>query len=259
MWIPALDRILRSIRGILRSENAYLLPLRFFIGIGWIRAGLEKLIEPAWLDGSALVEFLRYQLAGNLVVFPFYRSWIESIFLPGALALSWVIIAGQLLVGLAVLSGTLTNFALLWGLFMNIQFILAGQVTPSAFYVVIQIILLLGNAGAVLGFDQILGRMIPLRMLVARREVLMERVRVEKRIFLMLMLISVAAGLLAVPFIRDFGPHSVEDTAMILLVLGIFTSLSSLIMVLRLPDSTEAQNADTKEATRPKSPRLIVK
>lgn len=251
--------IVSYIQSVVRAENAYLLPLRIFIGVGWMRAGLEKLIEPGWLNGTALTNFLGGQLEAGQVIFPFYRLWIEKIFLPGALALGWVILVGQLLVGLAVLTGTLTNFALLWGLFMNINFILAGQVTPSAFYVVIQIVLLLGNAGVILGLDQILGRRIPLRVLVARKEASVERLWIEKRLFVSLALISLGAGVLAIPFIRDYSPHSVDDPAMILLVLGVFTSLSSIIMYLRLPGDSDMQDADAREATRPRPRHMTVK
>ena len=256
-----IDPVLKYVQMTLLAENAYLLPMRFFIGIGWIRAGLEKLIEPGWLNGSELTSFLNTQLSGNMVVFPFYRHWIESTFLPGALTLSWAISAGQLLVGLAVLSGTLTNFALWWGLFMNLNFILAGQVTPSAFYVVIQIILLLGNAGAVMGFDQMLRRRIRARFLVAQSETSARWARFERRLILVLGLLSLVGGVMAIPFIRDFSPHSVDDPAMILLVLSVFTSLSAMITYLRLPDSADVKvkDAEAREATRPRHRHMTVK
>ena len=38
--------------------NAYLVPLRLFIGIGWLRAAVEKLVEPTWYNGDALRAFL---------------------------------------------------------------------------------------------------------------------------------------------------------------------------------------------------------
>lgn len=58
----------------LQRDSAYLLPLRLFIGIGWVRASLEKFITPGWPNGSALVEFFHQQLAAGQVVFPFYAT-----------------------------------------------------------------------------------------------------------------------------------------------------------------------------------------
>ena len=51
----------------LHQEGAYLLPLRIFIGIGWLRAATEKLIEPDWYDGTALKAFFEAQREDGLI------------------------------------------------------------------------------------------------------------------------------------------------------------------------------------------------
>jgi hypothetical protein len=38
--------------GELQRSNAYLLPMRRFIGLGWLRAGVKKWIAPARLRGK---------------------------------------------------------------------------------------------------------------------------------------------------------------------------------------------------------------
>lgn len=124
----------------LHEEGAYLLPLRLFMGIGWMRAMIEKLMEPGWYDGSALRAFLEAQLSAGHIQFPLYETLIQTVFLPNVYTLSWIIIIGQGLVGIGIFTGTFTNLALLGGLFMNFNFILIGRVAPSAFYVVIQIV-----------------------------------------------------------------------------------------------------------------------
>ncbi len=48
------DRILGFIKRELSKEGAYLLPLRLFIGMGWIRASAEKIVDPDWYGGMAL-------------------------------------------------------------------------------------------------------------------------------------------------------------------------------------------------------------
>lgn len=73
------------------------------------------------------------------------------VFLPHAQILGWVILLGQLLAGLAMLAGCFTNAALVGGLFMNLNFLISGVPHPSAFYLVIQLTLLLTNSGATLG------------------------------------------------------------------------------------------------------------
>ena len=37
-----------------REDGASLVPLRLFVGLGWLRAGAEKVVDPGWRDGSSL-------------------------------------------------------------------------------------------------------------------------------------------------------------------------------------------------------------
>jgi thiosulfate dehydrogenase [quinone] large subunit len=238
----------------LKSEAAILLPLRLFIGIGWIRAGLEKLIDPGWPAGFALAQFFHEQMASGTVVFPFYQHLLRDVFVPHALGLSWLIMIGQLLTGIAIMTGTFTNLALMAGLFMNLNFILAGRVTPSAFYIVIQIVLLVGNAGYVLGVDQFLAKRIPVGLLVAQPYATRGYARMERRLFMILALLAPLFGLASMPYIQDYGPHSVDDPAMIMLVLSIISGFTALITYFKFPrpERREVVIRDrSREVTRP--------
>jgi thiosulfate dehydrogenase (quinone) large subunit len=137
------------------KDGAALLPLRLFIALGWLRALAEKITNPAWFDGTALSSFLSAQLQGDHVVFPAYAWLISHVFLPGAPVLAWIILIGQIMVGLGMVFGAFSRGALLGGLFMNLNFIAAGMPSPSVFYVVMQIMLLFSNAGRVFGLDGI--------------------------------------------------------------------------------------------------------
>jgi len=138
-----------------RADGSYLVPLRLFIGLGWLRTCVEKAIDPAWHNGSALSDFLQGQLVQGAVPFPFYEALSRALFLPHATGLSWMIVIGEFLAGMAIFTGCCTRAALLGGLFMNLNFLLAGVPKPSAFYIVIQVTLLLANTGAILGVDGI--------------------------------------------------------------------------------------------------------
>jgi thiosulfate dehydrogenase [quinone] large subunit len=139
------------------KDRSYLVPLRVFIGIGWLRAFAEKATDPGWRDGTSLSDYLNDRVLGGDIPFPSYKALVTGVFLPHATVLGWIVMIGQVLAGLAILTGSLTRMALLGGLFMNLNFLLAGAPDPSAFYIVIQIVLLLANAGAVLGLDAHLG------------------------------------------------------------------------------------------------------
>jgi thiosulfate dehydrogenase (quinone) large subunit len=225
---------MRYIEQELHKESVYLVPLRLFIGVGWIRASLEKLVSGSWMNGSALKEFFNQQLASGLVVFPFYKRLITTVFAPNALTMSWVILVGQMLVGLAILLGFLTNFALIWGLFMNLNFILAGRVNPSAFYIVIQVALLVANAGAVLGLDRLLSRRLQFCLMTAQCGTVNRLWRLERVCFFLSAIVAMITGLSVIPFIHDFGPTSIDDPAMLLLVMSVVTGMTVLITAVRL-------------------------
>jgi thiosulfate dehydrogenase [quinone] large subunit len=167
----------RQIRDLLhhelQRENAYMLPLRLFIGLGWTRAGLEKLIDAEWHSGVSLIAFFTGQIDDRMIYFPFYERLVNNLFMPHAQLLSWIIIVGELLAGLAIGLGLLTKPALLGGLFMNVNFLLVGRVNPSAFYIVIQVALLSANAGTVSGLDALAVRRRPFKRLQNRQAFLL--------------------------------------------------------------------------------------
>lgn len=216
----------------LQSREALLLPMRFFIGLGWLRASVEKLVEPGWHDGSALTAFLNEQLATGTVHFPFYQTLITDLFQPNAQGLAWVIMIGQLLAGIAIVSGFFTNLALLGGLFMNLNFILIGQVNPSAFYVVMQGVLFVGNVGAIIGADAFLSQNVR-TMFVTAQPPPYQMHSAERRVFLIAAIAATVLAVVMIPFIRDFGPHSVDDPAMLLFILSLLSAMTCMILVLQ--------------------------
>lgn len=228
------DRILRFIKHEFSKEGAYLLPLRLFIGLGWLRASAEKIVDPDWQDGTVLATFLEEKLAGGHVVFPFYRALISEVFLPNASVLGWIILIGQLLVGAAILLGLLTNAALLGGLFMNLNFIMVGAPNPSAFYFVIQVALFIGGTGAIIGMDALLSRRIRTPLFVAKVGIRSWHFRSKERTLLGLAILSFGLTAYCLAHVRTYDPGlSVEDPAMILTVLFALSSLQAVVSYLR--------------------------
>ena len=238
------DRVLRFIKRELSKEGAYLLPLRLFIGMGWLRASAEKIVDPDWLGGTVLAAFLEEKLVGDHVVFPFYRALITDLFLPNASALSWIMMIGQLLVGAAILLGLFTNAAILGGLFMNLNFILAGAPNPSAFYFVIQVALFIGGTGAIIGLDALLGRRIRTPLFVAKVGIRSWHYRSKERALLGLAVLSFGLAAYSLAHVQSYDPGlSVEDPAMILTVLFTLSSLQAFVSYLRQQPPGNARRA----------------
>jgi hypothetical protein len=141
-----------------------------------------------------------------------------------------VILFGQLLAGVAITAGVLTNAALLGGLFMNLNFLLAGASNPSTFYIVIQGALVLTNAGAILGLDAGLAKTIDNPLLVAQ-PLATRRWRAP---MLVVGAISLITAVYALAHVTDWSPvGSVEDPAMIVAILALLSLVWATIAWLR--------------------------
>ena len=234
-------RIWTYLEAELLKGNALLLPLRLFIGLGWMRAGVEKLIDPLWRSGDSVLVFFQSQISADAVYFPFYETLITQVFAPHALVLSWLILIGELLAGIAILAGIFTTLALLAGLFMNLNFVLAGVVNPSAFYIVIQVTLLAANAGKAPGGDSVLVRYVRYFFPTIPTSLESSDRALKKWSWLFSGIVSSVVAALVVPYIRDFGPHSVDDPAMLLFILLMLGAMQAGIQFIRI--TTEHTNA----------------
>jgi thiosulfate dehydrogenase (quinone) large subunit len=245
---PSLARFSRHLRGEARKDGAYLVPLRIFIGLGWLRAFAEKAIDPDWRNGTYLSTYLNDRLREGSIALPPYESLVTGLFLPNASALGWIVTIGQVLAGLAILTGCLTRAALIGGLFMNLNFLLAGEPDPNAFYVVIQTALLLANAGAILGLDEHLPELVrPCRRYTARRLVCLGTGA----------LLSLLIAGYALVCANDWSPAgSVHDPAMILAILALMTASWSAITLLRI-DHTRRDVERAPSRSEPGVPAVL--
>ena len=111
-----------------------------FISSGWLRAAAEKVLDVAWWNGSTIHGFLTEHADATV---PFYGLFADGIVRPMAGPVAWGVAAVQVAVGVALLIGWRPRAALVAGMSLNLHFVLAGAVSPSAFYLVIQGSLLL--------------------------------------------------------------------------------------------------------------------
>ena len=126
--------------------------LRVYLGYNWLMSGYGKVFgekSAVWVGaqaGTAVTGFLKGALAKTSGPHPDVQSWyawfINHMALPNAKIFSYMVAWGELLVGIALIIGFLTTFALLAGLLMNFNYLLAGTVSANPIYIIEALILL---------------------------------------------------------------------------------------------------------------------
>ncbi len=154
--------------------------VRLYVGYEWLTAGLEKLtgynftIGPEfakptgygpWVfgahDGAALQGFVAGALAQAHGPYPAVQGWyaafLQSFVLPNAVAFSYVVTFGEILVGLGLIFGILTGIAAFFGVFMNLNFMLAGAVSINPIIGMLAILIVLAwRVAGYYGIDSVL-------------------------------------------------------------------------------------------------------
>lgn len=132
------------------------LVIRLYLGYEWFMAGWEKMQNPAWFGndaGAALQGFIKGALGKTGGLHPdvqgWYAAFLQNAVLSHVVTWSNAIVVGEVLVGLGLICGVLTGIAAFFGLFMNLNFMLAGTVSinPILFTLSIGLVLAWRIAG----------------------------------------------------------------------------------------------------------------
>ncbi len=139
--------------------------VRLYVGYEWLTAGWEKLTgysisigsfgekSPfgAWVfsghDGGAIKGFVAGALAQTSGSHPAVQGWyawfLQTIVLPNAAVFAYMVTFGEVLIGLGLIFGVLTGIAAFFGVFMNLNFLLAGAVSINPVIGVLALFLVL--------------------------------------------------------------------------------------------------------------------
>src|SRR2546423_10770959 len=155
--------------------------VRLYVGYEWLTAGLDKLTGYSytfdafgqkagspWVfgthDGAAIKGFVAGALAQTGGAHPavqgWYASFLQSVVLPNATLFAYLVTFGEVLIGLGLIFGVLTGIAAFFGVFMNLNFLLAGAVSINPVIGVLAIFLVL--AWRIAGFYGIDSYLLPL-------------------------------------------------------------------------------------------------
>lgn len=132
------------------------LALRIWLGLDWLYAGFEKMIGPGWLDGGkSLLGYWKGAVAipttgKPAITYTWYRDFLNGLISSESSSwFAWLIVFGEMAVGLGLIFGCLTGIAAFFGTVLNFSFLLAGSssTNPMLFGLAIFIILAWKNAG----------------------------------------------------------------------------------------------------------------
>lgn len=109
-----------------------LLPLRVFMGVTFLYAGIQHLTDPSYFDPSkpGYIGHLISQYAVGSPIHDFLLGIVE----PNAVTFGYVVGTGEALIGVAVLIGLLFKVAAFFGLILNFTFFLSATWNAFPFY-----------------------------------------------------------------------------------------------------------------------------
>jgi thiosulfate dehydrogenase [quinone] large subunit len=146
----------------------FLLPLRLYVGGYFLAAAWEKIGDGFLSEPDKLIALFRPIIEGPDYPFGFYHAFYKLLIAPHPGLFAFLVVFGELMTGLAILTGTMTRLACWGGLFMMLNFFLAFNpliptpnntlATPnySVTFAVILLVLLVTGAGRAYGVDHYL-------------------------------------------------------------------------------------------------------
>ncbi len=142
------------------------LALRVWLGYTWLKAGLPKAFgdkAEVWVGdkaGVAVSGFLKGALAraegDSPQVQAWYADFVREVALPNAKLFSYLVAYGEVLVGLALILGLLTNFTASMGIFMNLAYLFAGTISKNPQMLVAEAAIVFAGTASYYGIDRYL-------------------------------------------------------------------------------------------------------
>lgn len=141
----------------------YVALTRIFLGVHYLIVGWPKVMG---MTGETLAAQLARTAAGDPL--PFHREFITGFVIPNAGAFSSLVAYGEVAIGLSFLVGCLVRVSAVFGVFNNLNILLAiaiptggGQVPINLYFITAEIVFIVAAAGRSLGLDGLLKRAFP--------------------------------------------------------------------------------------------------
>jgi thiosulfate dehydrogenase [quinone] large subunit len=174
-----IERIVATVRANWRTDRIpawVMLPLRLFLGVTFVYAGIQKLTDPQFFNPAAPT-YIGRQLAAFAIGSPL-RGFLLTVAVPHAVLFGGLVAYGELAIGLGVLLGFLQRPAAFFGALLSFVFFLTAswRVRPYFygpdivfFFAWLPIIFAGPEHGILPAIDPLLARRLLARVMPARR------------------------------------------------------------------------------------------
>jgi thiosulfate dehydrogenase [quinone] large subunit len=124
--------------------------VRVYLGYLWLVAGIGKVMEGGWIGegaGGAVKGFAQGAMTQTTGEHPqvtqWYASFLENVVVPNASVFSYLVVFGEIAVGLGLIFGLFTGIAAFFGGFMNASFIFAGTAGANPLMFILAILIMM--------------------------------------------------------------------------------------------------------------------
>ena len=132
-----------------KTAAVFLTLLRLYVGWKFLTAGWGKLAGGEPFDASGFMKGAIAKTAGERpAVQQWYGDFLQGLALPNVDVFNFLVPWGEFLVGIGLITGTLTTFAAFVGIFLNFNFLFAGAISSNPNLILMQFFLLAAGMNA---------------------------------------------------------------------------------------------------------------
>lgn len=122
--------------------------IRIYLGYSWFTSGWVK-ITGGGFDARGFIQGAIAKSSGeNSTIQSWWATFLENAALPNTGIFSFLVMWGELLVGIGLILGIFTTFAALMGIVMNFSFLLSGTISTNPQMISLTIFVLVAGANA---------------------------------------------------------------------------------------------------------------
>ncbi|MFG6149101.1 DoxX family protein [Halobacillus sp. B23F22_1] len=129
------------------SAAFILLGIRIYLGYTWLTSGIGKVTGD--FDAGGYLQGAIFKSQGEeAIVQGWWASFLKTFALPNSSLFSFLVMWGEVLVGIALIIGLLTKTGVFFGMLMNMAFLLSGTISSNPEMLILGALILAAGANA---------------------------------------------------------------------------------------------------------------